>query len=208
MTIENILDRNNPDIINNTLLILSDAESAHKKNPADMAHDWQNHHVPVLENMMNIIEKENLNNEVNVPACLCAAAWHDYKRHSGDFKVMDDSINDRGMSLEFGQKVKDIINEHSFKDKRETIEGLLLWSADKIEYVSKDRYLAAKKGLPKLIATMYHMMMKKRIPKVIEEMQDCPFESAKEIFKTKYNEFKEFINTNSINELSWFTKLM
>lgn len=187
--------------------LISDAREMHAINPNDVAHDWEHHHVPVIKNVIQIAKKESDLSGVNIPVVLVSSAWHDYKRHSGDFSDMEQSLRSHGADINFVESVKNTINEHSHGSERKTSNGSLLWAADKIEYVSKDRYIASVSNMSRLKVFGYQTIWKLRLPKVIEELKTCRFQSAKDIFDSKLNDLIGHIRSSNPKDLTWFEGL-
>lgn len=187
--------------------LISDAREMHTRNPNDIAHDWIHHHVPVIKNVIQIAKRESDLRDVDMPVVLVASAWHDYKRHSGDFSDMEHSLYSHGANRNFVEKVKNTISEHSHSSERKTPNGVMLWAADKIEYVSKDRYVASLSNMSSLKVFAYQTMWKVRLPKVIEELKACCFQSAKDIFDSKLKDLIGHIRSSNPKDLIWFEGL-
>lgn len=170
------------------------AQKVHGETPFDAAHDW-NHHLAVGTNGLEIIDREKIQDKIDLPVFIAAAFFHDLERGSTGHDLAVSKMKEAGFSDEFVAKMVDLINEHSFGDTQKTLAGTVLWAADKIEYVSVDR---SKKGLAELNEEKigaYVKMWSERIVLVINKFKDLGLPSAYDMFKSKFKELSEYLTT-------------
>lgn len=187
--------------------VINDARSALQHNSHDVAHGVE-HHQNVADNVDFIVNAEGIRQEINYNALKCAAWWHDYDRHSGDYSVMTNSLQSRGAGPDFIQKVVGIIDGHSKIFGKKTKEQGLLVLADKIEYVDLDRYLVstAKMSGPELFIVKSYW--KSKIKQVVRLMNNTPYQSARELFSKKFKQLVEHIRQENSSDLVWFKGLI
>ncbi|PIY80820.1 MAG: hypothetical protein COY80_00925 [Candidatus Pacebacteria bacterium CG_4_10_14_0_8_um_filter_42_14] len=77
-----------------------------------------------------------------------ASWWHDYERGSSEHQTLVKVMQDADYSQEYIDSVRDLINSHSFSDKRsDTNEAKVLFDADKLEYVNPGRLVWIGEGI-------------------------------------------------------------
>lgn len=123
------------------------------ENPRDAIYDLS-HHEAVWENCEYIIKKENLRIDVN--ALKISTFWHDVilKDAYGTSKnnvieVVDYllvSLKTNGFSSNFIETVRDAVDNHEFLSIPHSIECMVLQDADKLDVLSKDRWLRGYKA--------------------------------------------------------------
>ena len=102
------------------------------------------HILDVVEYIKEILETEN---SANKEVCIIAAYWHDVGRiqqHKGHELI---SANELKMEMEkqnypteFIEKCYKAIYKHSWKEEPETLEGIIIRDADKIDFVGINRW--------------------------------------------------------------------
>lgn len=104
-----------------------------------------------LSHMESVVKytKEILKEEINAnkDVCIISAYFHDIGRfyqNEGHEKISADLLKKKMSELNYDEKMIDscykaIIN-HSWKDSPETLEGLIVRDADKIDFVGIDRW--------------------------------------------------------------------
>lgn len=185
------------------LRLIDSARRAISENPHDLAHNWENHHQPCLENLKEIIEKDKLCGKVDVYATSVAVAWHDYKRGKKDYSKLREEGELIGAPSEFIDKVIGIIQEHSFGNRQSSLESDLVYLSDKIEYVSLDRYLISK-NMPRLPVFLYKLTWRNRINKVINEISSKGSQTAMDIFRRKFERLVEYVEEHDQKDLIFF----
>lgn len=142
-------------------------------DPFDAAHDFD-HHLRVYRGCQKIAKAEHLS--VNWKVLTIAAWGHDLGGRTGDeTKRLEKILAGYKYPQEFINRVLSVIREHSFGKKQDTLEGRVLYDADKLEYVSSARLtsflIAAKKGLLSDTAVFsYKRQWADRIDKVINTL--------------------------------------
>ncbi len=170
------------------------AQLVHEENRFDAAHDW-NHHLAVGTNGLEIIDREKIQDKIDLPVFIAAAFFHDLERGSTVHDLAVSKMKEAGFDDEFVVKMVDLINEHSFGDTQKTLAGTVLWAADKIEYLSIDRSKKATNELPKEKLDEYVKIWGERIVPVINKFRDLGLPCAFDIFKTKFMALSEYLVT-------------
>lgn len=182
------------------------AQKVHEETPFDAAHDW-NHHLAVGTNGLEIIDREEIQNEIDLPVFIAAAFFHDLERGSTGHDLAVLKMKEAGFSDEFVDKMVDLINEHSFGDTQKTLAGTVLWAADKIEYVSSDRFRHSLANLSLAKRIAYKKLWRDRIKSVVEKFPKIGLPSANEIFLEKFRDLKEYIEKEKPAYKSWYKGL-
>lgn len=172
--------------------IYSVAQKVHEETPFDAAHDW-NHHLAVGTNGLEIIDREKIQDRIDLPVFIAAAFFHDLERGSTGHDLAVLKMKEAGFDDGFVAKMVDLINEHSFGDTQKTLAGKVLWAADKIEYLSIDRSKKATNELSKEKLDEYVTIWGERIVPVINKFRDLGLPCAFDIFKTKFMELSEYL---------------
>jgi hypothetical protein len=168
------------------------AMKVHEETPFDAAHDW-NHHLAVGTNGLEIIDREKIQDKIDLSVFIAAAFFHDLERGSKGHDLAVLKMKEAGFNDEFVAKMVDLINEHSFGDTQKTLSGKVLWASDKIEYVSVERSKKSTKELPQEALDSYVKMWSERIVLVIEKFKNIGLPSAYEIFKRNFGELSEYL---------------
>lgn len=123
--------------------LISFAQDYLQKQPFDIVHDLE-HHQLVVQNCLNIIEHEKLT--PNFDVILTSAWWHDVDKSYETVKSSDNTVTfflqkaaELGVDRQFADYCVQTIEQHSFSQQQTTLEGKILFDADKIEYVNDDR---------------------------------------------------------------------
>lgn len=182
------------------------AQKVHEEKPYDAAHDWE-HHFAVCKNGLEIIYKENLQDKIDMPVFFAASLFHDLERGSKGHELAVLKMKEVGFDDKFVNKMVDLINEHSFADKQESLAGTVLWAADKIEYVSKDRFIHSLANLSLAKRIFYKNLWRSRIEDVSKKFENIGLPSANQIFKTKFKELKDYVDNEEPSYRSWFNGL-
>jgi hypothetical protein len=182
------------------------AHIAQIEHPYDAAHD-SFHHDAVLLNGLEIIEREGIAGQIDIPVFGAAAMYHDLERKSKTHDLAVLKMRESGLSEDFTDKVVNLINEHSFEDKQTTLAGKVLWAADKIEYVSKDRFMHSLENLSELQMIFYRKILNARIKKVREKFKNLGLKSAEDMFLNKFEELKSFVKKEKPEYSAWLKSL-
>ncbi|MDP2860552.1 MAG: hypothetical protein Q8N98_02450 [bacterium] len=123
--------------INVTDLIL-EAQRHLVERPYDLVHDIT-HHARVWGWCLKIVEAEKL--KVNWPVLQVAAWWHDAEGRTGELvEAVKKSLAKHMADKDFTDKVIDLIEEHTFGKTQTSLEAKVLFDADKLEYVTPERF--------------------------------------------------------------------
>lgn len=182
------------------------AQKVHKERPFDAAHDWE-HHLAVCINGLEIIYREKIQDKIDIPVFVAAALFHDLERGSRGHDLAVSKMKEADFDQEFVIKVVDLINEHSFGDKQKSLAGTVLWAADKIEYVSKDRFKHSLDNLSSDKLKYYRELWRSRIEEVIKKFPTIGLLSANELFLTKFRDLRVYIELQKPEYKSWFNNL-
>lgn len=165
-----------------------------KRNPFDAAHDSR-HHERVLTNCQEIVEKENL--KVNLDALTIAALIHDYKRGSDEERdeFVRATVRAVGLPEDFAAEVINIMSTHSYGESQATMEQMVLFDSDKLEYLRPERFescLAAVDAgqMAEERWNWYKNAFSERIPNVRSMLH---FEASRRMFDVLTQEFKECV---------------
>jgi HD superfamily phosphodiesterase len=95
------------------------------------------HHQKTWENVQWIVNNEGLEKSVDFGVLRLAAWWHDVDRgKANETESFEKYCEDSNISPILVNKVTEVINEHSFGQLQNSLEGKILYDADKLEYVS------------------------------------------------------------------------
>ena len=186
--------------------IFETAFKIHSEHPFDVAHDWQ-HHQAVALNGLEIIDEEGLWNSIDIPIFLAASLFHDLERGSKTHTLALTELKKIGFSEDSLKNVADLINQHSFGDKQIDLSGKILWAADKIEYVSKERFIVSVDKLSKAKMAYYGKLWNSRIEAVSQRFDTINLPFAKEKFFSKFNELRKYIENERPEYKSWLKDL-
>mgnify|MGYP005786382287 FL=1 len=102
------------------------------------------HILDVVEYTKEILETEH---EANKEVCIIAAYWHDVGRiqqHEGHELIsaneLKTEMEKQNYPAEFIEKCYKAICKHSWKKEPETLEGIIIRDADKIDFVGINRW--------------------------------------------------------------------
>jgi HD superfamily phosphodiesterase len=160
------------------------------EHPFDALHSVA-HHAKVWENCQWIVGQERL--EVDLVTLEIAAWWHDVERGSEEHSLLRQGLTNLGIEPEFIEKIVGIINGHSYGQEQTSLEGKVLYDADKLEYLSLERVdtlvTAFKNGaIPQDRFDYYKKGWAKRIPNVRGKIN---FESTRKKFEEELVIFME-----------------
>lgn len=189
------------------IALISDvAYKVHQESPYDAAHDWE-HHRAVRDNGLEIIKGENIGNKIDMPVFVASSLFHDLERGSKGHDLAVLKMKEAGFDDEFVTKMVILINEHSFGDTQVSLAGTVLWAADKIEYVSKDRFAHSLGKLSLAKRIFYKKLWRSRIKDVVKKFPKIGLPSANQIFLEKFKELKKYIETEKPAYKSWYKDL-
>ncbi len=131
--------------------IINEAKRLLQENPYDEGHDLT-HHLEVWGNAQDIAN--NINIEVDKDALYIACMWHDVvitdiedRNFKQRGRIVDSTSNylegllrKDGFSDSFIDKTILAIRLHEYKRKPTTVEGKILYDADKLEYIGLNRW--------------------------------------------------------------------
>jgi HD superfamily phosphodiesterase len=172
-----------------------------EKQPFDIVHDLE-HHEQVVANCLDIIKQEGLQPDMDV--IITAAWWHDVEKSYETKNSADKTIvffrktaEIFGADDEFINQCVDTIQQHSFSQPQRTLEGKILFDADKIEYVNDGRigklvddFVAnPHKYQPNHLQSTHDIWIA-RIKKVHDMMH---FAFSKKVFQTKLRDTENIL---------------
>jgi HD superfamily phosphohydrolase YqeK len=172
------------------------AQKAHTETPYDPGHDLL-HHELVWTNCQMIVKGEQLEDQIDQDLLHTAAMWHDWERDQEPVKTRA-ILQDLEVPAHFIEKIISLIGEHSFEDSQITLEGQILYDADKLEYLSLPRYNAVIEAtrsgrMSWGILAKYQKLLGERINTVKDQLH---FESAKKEFERRLKEIAEAAKTD------------
>lgn len=113
-------------------------------SPYDVAHDLA-HHLEVLRNALQLAH-ELSDEELDFDVLRIAALWHDIpvpgsveKNSERTAEYLEQKMHEIGFHKDFIKKVYDAVSRHSFGQQPTTIEGKVLYDADKLELLNLQR---------------------------------------------------------------------
>lgn len=169
--------------------LIAEAKTILRASPYDEAHAID-HHQRVWNNAKWIIRKENL--QVDRDALCIAAWWHDVEKGKNNNHRLTNVLQQHHIPQNRIDAILAIMNQHSFEDEQTTIEGKILFDADKLEYVSLARW---KRFLPMLqknpskkdALIAYQKALAERIIPVYRRLY---FEATKQRFAKDYQQYR------------------
>lgn len=182
------------------------AQKVHQEKPFDAAHDWD-HHLAVCINGLEIIYREGIQGQVDLVVFTSAALFHDLERGSVGHDLAVQKMKEVGFDDQFVTNVVNLINEHSFADKQVSLAGKVLWAADKIEYVSKDRFKHSLANLSLAKRIVYKNLWRSRIESVVEKFSKIGLPTANQMFLEKFKDLREYIEAEQPKYKSWYEGL-
>ena len=133
-------------MLNKFYKLIEVAQKVLAENPYDLGHDL-NHHYNVYDNVYHIILNENII-KINWDLVTVAAWWHDVDRDNNKHPRFTLAAKSLSIDDEVLEQIINIINTHSFTDRRsQSIEGKVLFDADKIEYANPTRWIHIDKAI-------------------------------------------------------------
>ncbi|HPA25747.1 MAG TPA: HD domain-containing protein [bacterium] len=158
----------------------------------DPAHDYE-HARSVFLDALKILKRSELKVDMNIIAL--SAWWHDVGRlykNVGHEKISAKMAYDNLVELSFDKKncllVYNAIVNHKWSMKPKTIEGKIIYDADKLNFISIQRWKKCLKNKEyKNLKEMYFL-----IPRL--ETEFLFLKSSKEIYKKRIKKFIFFIN--------------
>lgn len=164
--------------------------------PVDPAHNLKDHELPVAVNVAKIVDRFNLYVQVDLDVLLVAALCHDRNRffvgHLPINTLTDLVIKNSGLELERQKKAMQLVKNHSELSESSSVEDAVLWLADKMEYFSFGRVMAADGKFPEVIEKHYRKEWKEKAPRVYRTVcrldREGLFRGIKDIFDKKIEE--------------------
>ncbi|MDP1721578.1 MAG: HD domain-containing protein [Candidatus Gottesmanbacteria bacterium] len=169
--------------------LIAEAKTILRASPYDAAHALD-HHQRVWNNAKWIIKHEKL--EVDDEALYIAAWWHDVDKGSSNDPRLIAVLRRHRVPQSRIDTILAIMNQHSFEDEQTTIEGKILFDADKLEYVSRERwskFLTALQKDPAKQDTLkaYQIALAERIVPVYHRLY---FDATKQRFAKDYQQYR------------------
>lgn len=165
-----------------------------KESPFDAGHDLE-HHARVVGHCKRIVKEEKLT--LDWKALETAAWWHDIERKDLDKnnKLLRNVARENGISMDLADRAIGILNKHSFGNEQDDLESNVLFDADKIEYVSVQRYErvfeAVRQGaMSKEVWNRYKTKLGERIPHIPTMLH---FSVSKQIFRDQLAEVQQAV---------------
>lgn len=162
--------------------ILRIAQKKLVEEPFDIAHDIH-HHLNVWRNCQFIYSQERL--QLDMEMLRIAAWWHDFERGSKRHGILRDEMAKLSFDADYIESVIELINSHSFDDEHsKQTEAMVLYDADKIEYVSPDRFCWMGEGtlngqMELEVCRLYAKAMIDRLATVIDTLS---FDTSRHLF--------------------------
>jgi HD superfamily phosphohydrolase YqeK len=132
--------------------LLDEARLRLQDSPYDIAHDLV-HHLEVLRNALQLAH-DIKDPKIDFDALRVAAMWHDVPHQPGAEKSSEATANylklkmqQMGFDKDFINKVYDAVLFHSFSQEPITIEGKILYDADKLELLNAARIIRYGKAV-------------------------------------------------------------
>ena len=120
----------------------------------------------VVANTIEILKEEN---DADKEVCILSAYWHDVGRMYGkeghgvnSAEMLKSELNKNNYNDEFIQKCYKAICKHDTKEIPETLEGIIVKDADKIDAVGVERWRAcveSNQRLPRIIPNLRKNMI-------------------------------------------------
>ncbi len=142
----------------------------------------------VVENTISLLQHYPL---ADKEVCILSAYWHDVGRKYGkkgheikSAEMLKNELINNGYDEEFADKCFKAIYRHGGKDLPETIEGIIVRDADKLDDLGIERW---KECIEK----------DKRPPRIIPKMKEkiLRLDYSKEIYKRKAEEWLKFLKS-------------
>ncbi len=176
-------------------ILIKKARDILRTKPFDGVHDLS-HHVSVYKTALQIAE--NINFEFDKKTLELAVMWHDVTAPGNEKNEVATAelIKDEMVALDFSDKdineVYNAIAHHGYNQQPRNMIGKMLWDADKLDFLSINRW---KNGLKmetdgkatfKAAKEMFEKVLK-MIPTIPEKLH---FEISQQIFDERLKELK------------------
>ncbi len=132
--------------------LLDEARVRLHESPFDIAHDLA-HHLEVLRNALQLAHDLE-DPSIDFDALRVAVMWHDVPHEDGTEKASEATANhlkvkmqQMGFHKDFIDKVYDAVSLHSFDQEPTSIEGKILYDADKLELLNVARIIRYGKAV-------------------------------------------------------------
>jgi HD superfamily phosphodiesterase len=157
-----------------------------------------NHHESVRSDALRIIEREGLGGKLDKDIIKIASMWHDIKRHNSDHKDLRRTLLSLGADKSFIGKVVDVIDYHSFNQTPVSLEGEVVWDADKLQYVLVERIAMFLRAVNKGIVSEDEIaknrdLWQQRVPEVPQKLH---FDASRQIFAKRLEDVRKLIENN------------
>jgi hypothetical protein len=178
--------------MNFRIKLVEDARKRLQENPFDSVHN-ESHHESVWINCQKIVKAECL--DVDMSVLEVAAWWHDVQRDAKDeTELLRSKFRDLRVPKQFQGMVIAAIASHSFGKQQETVESVILYDADKLEYlsVSRVRLLLGDFSNGKMSQDRFDYYIKawkKRIKGVRKQLH---YKYSRELFEQRLPDFLRF----------------
>ena len=167
--------------------------------PVDPAHNLKDHELPVAVNVTKIVDRFNLYGLVDLDVLLVAALCHDRNRffvgHLPINALTDFVIKKSGLEPKRQKKAMQLVKNHSELSDSSSLEDAVLWLADKMEYFSFKRVVAAEGKFPEVIERHYRKEWKGKVSRVYSTVcrldSEDLFRGIKDIFDKKIEDLNQ-----------------
>lgn len=168
------------------------AKSILRNSPPDKVHDI-NHHRRVWRNALYIMKNEGIA-DPNRIVFLCSF-WHDVNKHifiADPSTLYLNMTNDQKLASIIGDSIKN----HQWKSEPKSIYAATLFDADKIEYISIDRWQNAIFKQPHNDNTkVYFEGLNTRLPLLLSKLHS---QTAKNMYCRRYKGFIQWAQDNNL----------
>lgn len=166
--------------------LVSIAQEKLENQPFDEVHNLD-HHTKVWGNCKAILESESLD-DLDQKTLEVACWWHDIERGTEDNATLDQVLQENGAQSDFAQKVRKVVDEHTFGAEQTCLESEVLYDADKLEYLSIDRF----DDLMKMSEEKIKHYISASQERISEVWNNLHFPSSREEFKRRFKEISKF----------------
>jgi len=171
--------------------------------PVDPAHNVKNHGMPVALNIVNFAKIFDPQANITLDNLVIAGLLHDRQRfvvgHVPFNLITKTVLKNSGMARDDQTETLFLIHNHSDLRRGATEKEIYLYIADKKEYFSVRRLENSIGSLPQFAIDMYKRHWKKRVDKIMHNVEDLDrngFSGIHKIFKEDFKKLKEHISTN------------
>lgn len=185
--------------VDSYIIIIESARIKIESVNPDALHDWD-HHQAVLNAVVLLTQREQLEASIDLCALKIASAWHDFEKAGLKKEEIEEVISFLDAPEDLTEKVFQIITEHNYTGKPQSLEAKLLWDADKLEYLNPKRLVKRGKELQegKISIHRYWETIEIWQNRIGEIYQKLHFNSSKEIFTDKLNRLIELSKDSPI----------